>query len=307
MLAAIDTGSNAIRMAISEFEPNKSMVFKEVLRVPVRLGKDVFSAGFVRPQTSTEVLRAFKRFRRLMDKHHVLHYKAVATSALREARNGSDLVERIRRASNIDLEIIDGLEEARLVQLAIAKYYRTRQLDATIIDIGGGSTEVILVSKGALVGRESLRLGTVRMLKDFNPDRQFEQMHNQVKRDVGRFHSRIRRHWLNGQQNIPAHLVVTGGNARSLGRLAKQFMQTPSSQKMTMTQLESLMTLLHSMSNRARREELGLRPDRADVILPASMFIHEFATVFNYQNILLPKVGIKNGVLVDLLETHKKK
>ncbi|MCB0363545.1 MAG: hypothetical protein KDD35_12530, partial [Bdellovibrionales bacterium] len=218
VFAAIDTGSNAIRMALSKCLLGQLPEDIEVIRVPVRLGKDVFAHGYVKEKTAKELFSAFQQFRRIMDKQGVEHYRAVATSALREAQNGKELAQEIHRLTNINLEIIDGLAEAELVLLAISDYFKIAQLDALILDIGGGSVEAIICWQGKVQSLESLRMGTVRLLKDFDPDHELDSMLSRVRQNVRRFH-----HKLSLQRNQHSErLIVTGGNARCLGRLAVQ-------------------------------------------------------------------------------------
>lgn len=296
VFAAIDTGSNAVRMAVSEPVPGSSPAIIEVIRIPIRLGKDVFSSGFVKEKTASDLLSAFRQFRKAMERYGVIQYKAVATSALREAKNADHLVAEIMKSSQIQVQIIDGLEEARLVQLAISRYFGLSDLNALIVDIGGGSVEVIRSFRGQVKQIDSLKLGTVRLLKDFDPDHEFDQMHDRVRQIVGRFYQRAGV----GQRQDSDKMIVTGGNARCLGRLGVEFLGSRSHLKMSHSELESLLTLLHSLSTRARREELGLKPDRADVIMPAALIIYEFMVMGQYQSLEIPPVGLKNGVLYDL-------
>ena len=252
--------------------------------------------GDKKEKTAADVISAFKEFKRMMDKYDVCQYKAVATSALREARNGNRLVAEIMRTSQIRVQIIDGIEEARLVQLAISRHFKARQISALIVDIGGGSVEVIVSYKGKIKGIESLRLGTVRLLQDFNPDQDFDQMHSKIKQIIGRFFQKL---------SLPfdlhqLKLMVTGGNARCLGRLGMQFLGTSSPEFLTDSEVASVLTLLHSLSHQARREELGLKTDRADVILPAALIIYELMVFGGFKSLLIPPVGLKNGVLYDM-------
>lgn len=295
-VAGIDTGSNAIRMVIGKCIRGQSPQVIEVVRIPIRLGKDVFASGSIKRKTASDLIQAFRRFRKIMDFYGVIQHKAVATSAFREARNASDLINRIFISSQIKVEVIDGQEEARLVLMAISRFFGSRKLDALIIDIGGGSVETILSRKGKVTVIDSLRMGTVRLIKDYSPDRDFEQMRRRIRQVVRGF---IRRHGFS-ETKLSEILIVTGGNARCLGRLAFQFLGIRTHLRMSFSELEMLISLLQSMSTKSRQEELGLKPDRADVILPAAIILYEFMIGFGYGSVEMPAVGLKDGVLCDL-------
>lgn len=295
-VAGIDTGSNAIRMVIGKCIRGQSPRVVEVVRIPIRLGKDVFASGTVKRRTASDLIQAFRRFRKIMDSYGVVRHKAVATSAFREARNSADLINRIFISSQIKVEVIDGREEARLVLMAISRFFGSRKLNALIIDIGGGSVETILSRRGKVTVIDSLRTGTVRLIRDFSPDRDFEQMRRRIRQVVRGF---IRRHGFS--ETRPSEtLIVTGGNARCLGRLAFQFLGIRTHLRMSFSELEMLISLLQSMSTKSRQEELGLKPDRADVILPAATILYEFMIGFGYSSVEMPAVGLKDGVLCDI-------
>lgn len=295
-VAGIDTGSNAIRMVIGKCIRGQSPQVIEVVRIPIRLGKDVFASGSIKRKTASDLIQAFRRFRKIMDFYGVSQHKAVGTSAFREAGNASDLINRIFVSSQIKVDVIDGREEARLVLMAISRFFGSRKLDALIIDIGGGSVEAILSRKGKVTVIDSLRMGTVRLIKDYSPDRDFEQMRRRIRQVVRGF---IRRHRFS--ETKPSEiLIVTGGNARCLGRLAFQFLGIRTHLRMSFSELEMLISLLQSMSTKSRQKELGLKPDRADVILPAAIILYEFMIGFGYGSVEMPAVGLKDGVLCDL-------
>lgn len=163
-LAAIDVGSNAIRLELGEIVNKKQIQVLHNYRVPIRLGDDSFSKGKISDQTMKAVIKAFIEFQKLMIKYKVKYYKAVATSALRDAKNSEELVDLIYAASHIQLDIIDGKEEARLVHLSVSHIENISKKNALLIDIGGGSVEFIVSVNGKIKNFYSLNMGTIRLL-----------------------------------------------------------------------------------------------------------------------------------------------
>jgi len=297
-LAAIDTGSNAVRMAIGDFSSSPQGVVLEVIRIPVRLGHEVFSRGSINDSTANRLIQAFQKFKAKMSNYKVYNYKAVATSAMREARNGEELKKRIFQTSQIQIEIIDGKEEARLVHLGVKKKMEDESLDALIFDIGGGSVETIFSHDGNVTEQESMCMGTVRLLNKFDPDHEFEQMHTFIRESI----EKHRKGFCEPDGVIPKKLVGTGGNVRCLGQLGRLHLGKNTDQKLKQKDIESLITLLHSYSTQTRQEGLGLRPDRADVIMPAALIVYEFMIQYGYRSLDIPRSGLKNGMLFDLAE-----
>ncbi len=163
-LAAIDVGSNAVRFELGELVDKKQIQVIHNYRVPIRLGNDSFSRGKIGDKTIKAVLEAFIEFQQLMIKYDVKYYKAVATSALRDAKNSEELVDLIFSTSHIQLDIIDGKEEARLVHLSVSHVENISKKNALLIDIGGGSVEFIISINGQLKKFYSLNMVTIRLL-----------------------------------------------------------------------------------------------------------------------------------------------
>ena len=295
-LAAIDTGSNAVRMAIGDFANDPQGVLSEVIRVPIRLGQEVFSRGFVDDSTAASLIKAFQKFRVKMQDHGVSDYKAVATSAMREARNGNELMKRVFQASQIQIQLIDGEEEARLVHLGIKKQMDEDKLDALIFDIGGGSVETIFSHKGKVTSLDSMRMGTVRLINKFDPDHDFDRLHTHIRQGIAKHHDKFNE----PESIIPKKLVGTGGNVRCLGRMGKTHLDKATDQKLKLKDIEALISLLHAHTKQTRQDDLGLRPDRADVIMPAILIVYEFMIQYDYKTLHIPRSGLKNGVLQDL-------
>ena len=171
ILAAIDVGSNAMRIMVGRIVYDGKVEVIENLRLPVRLGQDAFTTGLVSEETAQQAVDAFTRFRKTLDDHKVDKVRAVATSALRETANSDLLIDRIARSTGIEIEIISGEEEARLIHLAVAQSVNLNKKHALLIDIGGGSVEVTLSQNGNILSTESYNMGTVRLLKRLSSEK----------------------------------------------------------------------------------------------------------------------------------------
>lgn len=298
-IAAIDIGSNAMRMVIADVSPRG--VVRPILsrRDPVRLGKDVFANGVISPEVFERGVGVFKSFRELCDKHQVLVIRAVGTSALREARNSLEFVDDVKAETGIHLDVISGTEEARLVQLAVARKVNFKRKLAVVIDIGGGSTEVSLVLNGDIIVSETHRIGAVRLLHLLEvkkyPFKVFSRLvsdyvkglRRQLKREIGNRHIDL--------------CVGTGGNFESLGVLRTRLLKKPGKGSLSLRELEQIMAQINQLSVSDRVKVLGLRPDRADVIGPASAIIAEIMREAGVKEVTIPGVGLKDGLIADLL------
>jgi len=303
--AAIDVGSNALRLRIVEAEsasPRSSRRQSDELRelhaerAAVRLGRDVFLDGRLAPAAVSQACEALRRFRELLDLHKVERYRAVATSAVREAENGQLLVERARREAGIELDVIEGIEEARLVRLAIVGRLDLRDKRALLLDLGGGSLELSLVDRGQLRASKSLPIGTVRLLEAFHNGSNGDEMAREY----------IERQLLEVSSEIPRDAVDvcvgTGGNFDSLAALCPPSDAT--TPQLDVDAVRMLLPTLVAMTPEERRITYGLRPDRADVIVPAAEIIVGVASAFGVRRIVTPGVGLKEGVLDELIEKH---
>jgi exopolyphosphatase/guanosine-5'-triphosphate,3'-diphosphate pyrophosphatase len=296
--AGVDAGSNAIRFLAAEFtSPTdyRTLVFD---RVPVRLGHQVFLRGRLAPDTLDAAVRAFASFRQHMEAADVAHYRAVATSAVREARNGPLLRDRIARETGIELEVITGTEEARLVHLAVSSRIDLTGGKWVLADLGGGSVEVSLVDDAGILWSQSHTMGSVRLLEELAGS---ETDPGRFQRLLGEYISVLRmpaptQYW------EPSGFIATGGNIESLARLAVVERDANGVASLPVTSLESVIELLARMSYRDRMEQLGLREDRADVILPAAMVYHRLARLVGVDRILVPGVGVQEGLLLDLVD-----
>jgi len=299
-IAAIDVGTNAIRMVVGSVNPDRRIDVLEDVREPVRLGQDVFTRGSVSEDTTERVIDVFQKFRRLIDKYGVEHVKAVATSATREAQNSDTFIDRLAQATGIELVAIGAEEEARLVHLAVAERVDLKNKRALLIDIGGGSVEVTLVADGSIITTVSFNMGTVRLLKKLEQARVGERQFNQLVRE----YADATRNWLEsriGQQNIDL-CVGTGGNVEALGELRKRLFGKDSPFLVTRGELDALVETFQGMTFEERIQELRLRPDRADVIVPASIVLQTIMRQARVDEVHVPQVGLKDGLLIDIVQ-----
>lgn len=305
-VGALDVGSNAIRFLAAEFSSPTEFTPLVEERFPVRLGHDVFLTGRLAPQAVDAAVDAITRFRGRMDEMGIEHYRAVATSATRESRNGDVFVRRVREEAGIELEVITGSEEARLVYVAVKHRVPLRDRKWILVDLGGGSVEVSLVDTGGILWSESHTMGSVRLLEELSGSGD----------EPGRFQRLLREYAATlripaiAQQWNPAGVIATGGNIEALARLAGTPPERGASPSpaIPMAELRGAITMLSRLSYRQRVDQLGLREDRADVILPAAMVYERVAELCGAGEILVPGVGVKDGILLDLVDdlaTHQ--
>ncbi|MEJ2502302.1 MAG: Ppx/GppA phosphatase family protein [Gemmatimonadota bacterium] len=295
-VAAVDIGSNAIRFTAAEFLDPSHAVSLEYHRVPIRLGHSAFLTGRLTPENVDATVEAMASFRRHLDTLGVGEYRAVATSAVRESRNGGEMVDRVRQESGIRIETITGSEEARLVWLAVRDRVALegRWL---LVDLGGGSLEVSVVSAEGIEWSESHTMGTVRMLEDLGSgDPSPKELSRMLEEYAGTLRlPRLGRDGLRG-------LIATGGNIEALAELAGADPDDSGVSRLPVEDLESTNARLAALSAEQRVADLGLREDRADVIVPAGHIYHRVAELAGASEIVVPHVGVKEGVLLDLVE-----
>jgi exopolyphosphatase / guanosine-5'-triphosphate,3'-diphosphate pyrophosphatase len=299
-IAAIDIGSNGIRLVIASILGERQIVPIKVLRARVRIGKDTFSSGRISPETAKRVLKAFTKFRKLLRKYKVSQYRAVATSAVREALNQKAFLEYIFRQSGIKPLVIDGKEEGRLIFEAISNHVDLRHEQAVLIDIGGGSVEVTVAINGVIKAIKSLPLGTVRLLSSVPVDSP-QAIQLRIQKFFQKFDSALKilfRKFLN--RNRPLLVIGSGGNMEALLKLRQTLLKKNSSTVLSLSELDAIISRLKRFTVQERVEIFKLRPDRADVIIPASLTVRELLTRLRADRILIPCVGLKEGVLLDL-------
>ncbi|MDB4949900.1 MAG: ppx [Gemmatimonadetes bacterium] len=303
-VGAIDVGSNAIRLLAGEFRDAGHFDTLAEERVGVRLGHDVFVNGRLAARAMDAAVEAIAGFRLRMESLGIVHYRAVATSAVRESRNGALFVERLREEAGVELEVITGAEEARLVYVAVRARQSLGRRKWILVDLGGGSVEVSLVDGSGILWSESHTMGSVRLLEELSVSGDEPGRFQRLLREYA---ATLRIPTLARQWN-PAGVIATGGNIEALARLAGTAPAGGQAGSVGVDQLQGAIAMLSRLSFRQRVEQLGLRPDRADVILPAALVYERVAALSGADRIIVPGVGLKDGTLIDLVEdlaTHQ--
>ena len=302
-ISAIDVGSNAMRMVVGEVDESWQVRPIENIRLPVRLGQDVFDGGYLEEKTIQQTEEVFLRFKQMAENFNVHQLRAVATSAAREAANSDLLVDRVFRTSGIEIEIISGEEEARLIHAAVAHVLNLKDKRTLLIDIGGGSVEVTLSTGRNIISTDSYDMGTVRLLKKLNGSKSKHPLGNLVREYAEAARYRIEQDL--GKEKIQI-CAGTGGNVEEIGRLRQKLFKAESDHFITLEELEKLIERLERMTYEQRMDKLKLRPDRADVILPASIVLHLIAREAGVKQVMIPNVGLKDGILLDIAEDLSK-
>ncbi len=287
-LAAIDIGSNAIRLQISTIlERDQKILFKklEYVRFPLRLGHDVFSTNHISEASMEKFKKLMKAYKLLLELYEVDDSMFCATSAMRESENGEELARQIKEELGITIHIIDGHFEADLINKAIASYLR----DETYlhIDVGGGSTELNLFANGKKLKTRSFKVGSVRILEHHDSPVMWTDMEKWVRYNVKKEFGKVT-------------AVGTGGNISKIFELAKK----KPGQALSIKKVKEIKKMIESFSIEQRIYELQMNPDRADVIIPASDIYLKVMEWAHAQSILVPDVGLKDGILLHLLEKN---
>lgn len=297
-LASIDIGSNAIRLFVGQrFKSGRIRVLEDQ-RASVRLGKDAFSSGYIGPLTQNELEKALTSFKEICENLKVDQIRAVATSALRDSKNSKRVIAQVHARTGIDVQLINGQKEAALLYKAVSHAVNLQQKSALLLDMGGGSLEVVLSRRGKLLTKQSLPLGTVRLLSKVQTKPQYEDIAPWVRTPL----YKLRLQLLGSRQHPLELMVGTGGNLRALGKLCFRLGLSRSRTRFQRAHLELLTTKLFQMSMTQRMKRYQLRKDRADVILPAAVVTLEMMRIFEANEIIVPNVGLKNGLFWDALE-----
>lgn len=303
----VDIGSNAIRCQILEL-PGRGLppLVLDTQRESIRLGHDVFVTGEVPEAKVAAAVDALRRFRQLCDHKGAQRIRAVATSALREATNGPQIVQRIAEFAGIQVEIISGTEEAYLLTRAVEARIDLASGRSMLVDVGGGSVEVTLVEQGGITHAESYRLGAVRLLEALRSEGGAEG--KVLVRLVGQYVRSLDRRILDGLGDAPIdRFAATGGNIEALADLAARdgaLRQSGGVDVLPVAALGGWIARLAKLPAAERAASLGLAPDRADVILPAAVVYHHLADLAKVERILVPRVGLRDGLVREAAAGH---
>ncbi len=288
--AAIDIGSNAARLLIKSVneDANDELFTKELLlRVPVRLGEEAFSnGGKISPRKEEKLVRLIKSFRQLMKIYDVVDYRACATSAMRDAKNSKAIVKRIYKETGIRIEVISGQEEARIVYDNHIENLLRRDKNYIYVDVGGGSTEISFISRGELKSSKSYNVGTVRMMKNAVREEDF----NALRQDIEAI----------AKDHPDLMIIGSGGNINKLFRLAEEKEKHKQAAIFPVESLRKINDELKRYTPAERRKLFRLKPDRAEVIVPAAEIFLEVARCGQSKEIWVPMIGLADGIIDSL-------
>lgn len=298
-VAAIDMGSNAIRMMIAQETSTGFEVLKK-MRAPVRLGHDVFLNGQISREAFKSVDSAFTSFTEAFRSYPLDAIRVVATSACREATNNYELVQFVQARHGLEIEIIDGTQEGLLIHLAVQKSLELENKDSVLIDIGGGSVEVSFSRGSRIYATQSFPIGTVRLLEQIKKRKLCEK---DLPVLIGELIAPIERHILESSRHLHLHFAIgTGGNLECLGKLRKEILGELNSTHLSFLELKTIIKTLKDKTYSQRIKELKLKPDRADVIIPAAMVVDLLMRQCEVDKIYIPQVGLRDGIIWSLLQ-----
>jgi len=292
LFASIDIGSNAVRLFFSNvFEQDGRIIAEKasLLRIPIRLGEDVFSTKKISDVKADKLVQTMKAFKLLIDVYEPVSWKACATAAMREAENKMEVLDRIINESGIKVNIINGLEEAAIIGSACNPEISGKYKYAMYIDVGGGSTEVSILNHGIIIDSNSFKIGTVRLLNNQVEDKEWKVMSkwlNKYKKDFKKI-----------------YCIGSGGNINKLNKLYGRIPENI----LPFSNLEYGIEQLKRFTNEERIEQMGLRPDRADVIIPAATVFKAILGQIGAKHIYVPKVGLSDGLVINLYNEYKNK
>lgn len=292
VFAAIDIGSNAIRLLFSRVyivdgKPHYSK--EELIRMPVRLGEDVFVTKSISAAKADKLVTALTGFAQLIKAYDVKDYRAVATSAMRDALNGNEIIVRIKNEAGLTVEIIDGKIEASLVFSNHIEQLLNPKHAYLYIDVGGGSTELTLYFDNKVIAAKSFNVGTVRMLLDKVEREEMEEMKIWLKRNTVGIH--------------PLFGIGSGGNINKIFKMSGK----KETKHLSYEKLKDIYDMLCSYTYQERIERLDLKPDRADVIIPASKIFLTVMKNANIEKVFVPQVGLSDGIVHQMYENFMAK
>ena len=281
--AAIDIGSNAMRLLVTNIVEQEGQATQfnksSLVRVPIRLGQDAFTVGEITEENIDRMIDAMKAFKLLMKVHKVQKYLACATSAMREAYNGKEVVDIIKKKADIEIDIIDGKKEAAIIAASDLKQFINNDKAYLYVDVGGGSTEFSLFYEGKIIASKSFKNGTVRLLNNMVNEIVWQEIETWIK--------------INTEYFEDITLIGSGGNINKLFKLSEKQQDKP----LSYVYLSSQYQKLNNMTYEQRIAELGLNPDRADVIIPATRIYLNAMKWSGARHIYVPKIGLSDGIV----------
>lgn len=289
-LAAIDIGSNAIRFQVSSvLDHGPRILFKklEYVRFPLRLGHDVFGTNRISDVSIEKFKKLMRAYKLLLELYEVDDFMFCATSAMRESENGEHLVKEVHRELGITIHVIDGKQEAQLINKAIHSYLSDKTY--LHIDVGGGSTELNLYTKGHKIKTRSFKIGSVRVLEHHDSPVMWADMEKWIKDNVKKQYGKVT-------------AVGTGGNISKLFELS----HLDAGSAMPVKNLKAIKKMVEAHSIDDRIYKLQMNPDRADVIVPAADIYIKVMDWAKAGSIIVPEVGLKDGMMLHLFEKNSR-
>jgi exopolyphosphatase/guanosine-5'-triphosphate,3'-diphosphate pyrophosphatase len=281
--AAIDIGSNAVRLLIANIiiDGENPVRFKKnsLVRVPIRLGADVFVNQKISSENAQRMVDTMKAFKLLMKSHKVEKYKACATSAMREASNGSELAKTIESKTGVIIDIIEGEEEAAIIAATDLHSFIDENKTYLYVDVGGGSTEFTVIHNGVSIASRSFKIGTVRLLNDIVTKETWDNLESWIKEHTF-IYDKI-------------EVIGSGGNINKIFKISGKQLGKP----LTYFYLTSYYQMLQSYSYEERITKLDLNQDRADVIIPATRIYLSAMKWSGAKHIIVPKIGLADGII----------
>ena len=289
IFAAVDIGSNAMRLLFCRAydlggKPHFSK--EELIRLPIRLGEDVFLNGKISEKKAEKLITAMRGFHELIKVYEVDAFRAVATSAMRDASNSAEIIDRIKNETGLTVEIIDGKLEAQLVFSNHIEELLNPKHAYLYIDVGGGSTELTLYHNQKVIAAKSFNIGTVRMLLNKVEKDEWENLKEWIKKNTF------------GIQ--PLHAIGSGGNINKIFKMTKK-----ENKNLSYSKLKGIHDMLNSYTLEERIDVLGLKPDRADVIVHASKIFTTIMKTADIEDIFVPQIGLSDGIVHDLYDKTK--
>jgi exopolyphosphatase/guanosine-5'-triphosphate,3'-diphosphate pyrophosphatase len=281
-IAAIDIGSNAARLLINEVKINNNQpefIKLNLLRIPLRLGMDVFTMGKIGEERTKMVIDSMKIFSDLMKIYHVEHYRACATSAMRDAENGQAIINEVKETSGIDIEIISGDEEATLIYENHVAEGLDKEFAYLYIDVGGGSTELTFYENGTMIYEKSFNIGTIRLLNNLVTPDNWTDMKEEIRKNI------------NSKKPIVA--IGSGGNINKIFSMSK----TKDGKPMSLTHLKKVHKELNDLTVDERMTKYNLREDRADVLVHALKIFNNVMSWSEINRVFVPKISVADGLI----------
>lgn len=287
--AAIDIGTNAARLLIGEVTENDGHFYVKKIsytRVPLRLGLEVFTDGVISNYKRTQLIKTMQAFQLITDVYEVKEVRACATSAMREAKNGKEIRDQVLQETGLQIDIIDGEEEANIIFSTFFLLAFDKDSPFIVIDVGGGSTEVSVFEEGKRIAGKSFKIGTIRMIKDKVDPTIWSEINDWVSETI--------------DISMPHKIFATGGNVNKLHKLlGKGYLQPISYEE-----LDRIYNNLKSMTFDERMSEYQLKPDRADVIVPACEIYEYILRKLDCTEMFVPKIGLSDGMIYEMHKNH---